>query len=157
MDEQTLIASADLRANRYLGNVASRRVFPELAALAALERFEEPLPTTGHPDDATLAMLDDLGSPATVVSNGPRYFGFVIGASLPAATAAERMMLAWDQCASSYDNSPVAAVVEKVAARWVLDILDLPRESAVGFGTSATACTIACLSAARRTLLARAG
>lgn len=157
MDEQTLIANADMRANRYLEDIAGRRVFPDLSARAALEEFEEPLPTSGYPDEATLAMLDDIGSPATVVSNGPRYFGFVIGASLPAATAAERVMLAWDQCASSYDNSPVAAVVEKVAARWVLDILDLPRESAVGFGTSATACTIACLSAARRFLLARAG
>jgi glutamate/tyrosine decarboxylase-like PLP-dependent enzyme len=106
---------------------------------------------------ATLAMLDDIGSPGTAASNGPRYFGFVTGASLPIAAAAERMMLAWDQCASSFNNSPVAATIEKVAADWVLDILDLPRESAVGFGTSATACTIGCLSAARRALLARNG
>ncbi|MGH6644888.1 MAG: pyridoxal phosphate-dependent decarboxylase family protein, partial [Bradyrhizobium sp.] len=47
--------------------------------------------------------------------------------------------------------------MEKVAARWLLDALDLPRDSAVGFGTSATASTITCLSAARRTLLAQAG
>jgi aromatic-L-amino-acid decarboxylase len=66
-------------------------------------------------------------------------------------------MLAWDQCASSFDNSPVAATVEKIAAGWLLDILDLPRESAVGFGTSATACTLSALSAARRSPLARAG
>ena len=84
-------------------------------------------------------------------------FGFVIGASLPAAAAAERLMIAWDQCASSFANSPVAAPLEAIAARWVLDILDLPRASAVGFGTSATACTLACLSAARRQLLARQG
>jgi glutamate/tyrosine decarboxylase-like PLP-dependent enzyme len=102
-------------------------------------------------------MLDDIGSPGTVASNGPRYFGFVIGASLPAAAAAERLMLAWDQCASSFDNSPVAATLERVAAGWVLDVLDLPRESAVGFGTSATACTLSCLAAARRSLLARKG
>lgn len=56
-----------------------------------------------------------------------------------------------------YDNSPVAATIEKVAARWLLDVLDLPRESAVGFGTSATACALTCLSAARRSLLARLG
>ena len=102
-------------------------------------------------------MLDDIGSPGTVVSNGPNYFGFVIGAALPAAAAAERLMLAWDQCASSFDNSPVAATLERVAAGWVLEALDLPRESAVGFGTSATACTLSCLAAARRVLLARKG
>src|SRR5690606_21448408 len=85
------------------------------------------------------------------------YFGFVIGATLPAAAAAERMVLAWDQCASSFDNAPVADVLERIAGRWVLEALDLPRSSAVGFGTSATACTLASLSAARRALLARKG
>ncbi|WP_256625446.1 pyridoxal-dependent decarboxylase [Pseudomonas sp. LPB0260] len=104
-----------------------------------------------------LRRLDEIGSPATVASNGPRYFGFVIGATLPAAAAAERMVLAWDQCASSFDNSPAADTLERIAGRWVCELLGLPRESAVGFGTSATACTLACLSAARRQLLARQG
>ena len=157
MDELDLIADADARANAYLAGVATQRVYPDADALAALVGFDEALPNQGKHADATLALLDDIGSPATAVSNGPRYFGFVIGAALPAAAAAERLMLAWDQCASSFVNSPVAATVEAVAARWVLDILDLPRGSAVGFGTSATACTIATLSAARQKLLARAG
>ncbi len=157
MDELDLIAAADARAAAYLGGVTGRRVYPDANALAALARFDEPLPALGLAADETLALLDDIGSPATALSNGPRYFGFVIGAALPAAAAAERLMLAWDQCASSFVNSPVAATVEAVAARWVLDILDLPRGSAVGFGTSATACTIATLSAARQKLLARAG
>ncbi|HMB52386.1 MAG TPA: aminotransferase class V-fold PLP-dependent enzyme, partial [Thermoanaerobaculia bacterium] len=85
------------------------------------------------------------------------YFGFVIGAALPVASAAERLALAWDQCASSFTNSPTADTVERTAARWVLEALDLPRESAVTFGTSATACATACIAAARRTLLERAG
>ena len=91
---------------------------------------------------------------STVASNGPLYFGFVLGAPLPAA---DRLALAWDQCASSQDISPVCAAVEKVAAGWLLEILDLLLGSSVGFGTSATAGTIACLAAARRSLLARAG
>jgi glutamate/tyrosine decarboxylase-like PLP-dependent enzyme len=155
MDELTLIAQADERARSYLASLSSRRVFPDAHALEALAAFSECLPEQGADASETLALLDDIGSPATVVSNGPRYFGFVIGACLPSAAAAERMMLAWDQCASSFDNSPVAATLEKVAAGWVLDALDLPRESAVGFGTSATACTIGCLTAARRALLAK--
>jgi len=76
---------------------------------------------------------------------------------MPAAAAAERMVLAWDQCASSFTNSPAAATIEQVAARWVLDILRLPQQSAIGFGTSATACTLSCIAAARRALLARKG
>ncbi len=66
-------------------------------------------------------------------------------------------MLAWDQCASSFDNSPIAATLERIAGGWVLDALDLPRQSVVGFGTSATASGLTCLSAARRSLLARRG
>ncbi|MFV3127799.1 pyridoxal phosphate-dependent decarboxylase family protein [Niveispirillum sp. KHB5.9] len=157
MDELALIRDADNRAASYLAGVADRRVFPDADALAALWAFQEPLPRLGRPAAETLDLLDRIGTPATVTSNGPNYFGFVIGGALPAAAAAERLMLAWDQCASSFDNSPVAATLEKLAGQWLLEALDLPRESAVGFGTSATACGLACLAAARRSLLARKG
>lgn len=155
MDELALLHDADARAARYLAGVRERAVFPGAAALRGLSRFDEALPESSQPGSETLALLDDAGSPATVASNGPHYYGFVIGAALPQAAAAERLMLAWDQCASSFNNSPVADTLERIAGRWVLEILDLPRESAVSFGTSATACTIACLVAARRRLLAR--
>lgn len=157
MQELDLVSEADERARNYLAGIEKRPPFPDQAARDGLVAFSETLPREGLDAAETLRMLDIHGSPATTASNGPRYFGFVIGAALPAAAAAERLMLAWDQCASSYDNSPVAATIEKIAARWLLDILDLPRESAVGFGTSATACTLSCLSAARRSLLARHG
>lgn len=157
MQELELIAEADARARSYLASVADRPPFPGQAARDGLAIFGEALPQTGADALETLRLLDRHGSPATTASNGPRYFGFVIGAALPAAAAAERLMLAWDQCASSFDTSPVAATIEKIAGRWLLEALDLPRESAVGFGTSATACTLACLSAARRVLLARLG
>jgi glutamate/tyrosine decarboxylase-like PLP-dependent enzyme len=157
MDELNLLADADARGLRYLEGNATRRVFPSDEAIAALGAFDESLPTQGLPAEGTLALLDGIGSPATTASNGPRYFGFVIGAALPAAAAAERLMLAWDQCASTFDNSPVSATLERIAGRWVLDALNLPRDSAVGFGSSATACTLAALATARRSLLARQG
>lgn len=155
--ERQLLEDADRRALAYLDGIPGRRVFPTPDAIAALDGFAGPLPQHGLPAPQALQMLDELGSPATTASNGGRYFGFVIGATLPAAAAAERLVLAWDQCASSFDNSPAADRIEKAAARWVLESLGLPAESAVGFGTSATACTLACLSAARRALLARQG
>ena len=155
--ERQLLEDADRRALAYLDGIPGRRVVPTPDAIAALAGFDGPLPEQGLPARQALQLLDDLGSPATTASNGGRYFGFVIGATLPAAAAAERLALAWDQCASSFDNSPAADRIEKAAARWVLESLGLPAESAVGFGTSATACTLACLSAARRALLARKG
>ncbi|HVF16019.1 MAG TPA: aminotransferase class V-fold PLP-dependent enzyme [Steroidobacteraceae bacterium] len=156
-NELQLIADADRRALNYLQGADQRRVFPDRNAVQALEAFDEPLPHEGRSADETIAKLDTIGSPATTASNGPHYFGFVIGAALPVAAAADRIALAWDQCASSFDNSPVAATLERIAAKWVLEALKLPPESAVGFGTSATACTLSCIAAARRKLLARQG
>lgn len=157
MTEHDLLAEADRRALAYLDGIPTRRVFPDAPAIAALAAFEQPLPEQGQAADQVLCQLDTLGSPATVASNAASYFGFVIGATLPAAAAAERLVLAWDQCASSFDNSPVADRLEKIAGRWVCQALGLPEQSAVGFGTSATACTLACICAARRVLLARQG
>lgn len=157
MSDQSLIAEADRRAALYAASASTRPPYPDVTAIEGLTAFEEPFPSTGRPDRETLALLDDVGSPATAVTTGPRYYGYVVGGVLPAAAAAERLVLAWDQRASTHTSSPVAAVIERQAGRWVLDALDLPRQSAVGFGTSATACTIACLSAARRSLLARHG
>ncbi len=157
MNELDLLADADARARHFVAGCDSRRAFPAQAALDALSGFDEALPVGGRPEAETLALLDDLGSPAAVAGNGPRYFGFVVGASLPVAAAAERMVLAWDQSASTKTGGPGAAAIETVAARWLLDILDLPRQSGVGFGTSASACGLVCLTAARRTLLARQG
>nr|WP_064494684.1 pyridoxal-dependent decarboxylase [Pseudomonas chengduensis] len=157
MNERNLLAEADRRALAYLDGLAVQRVFPDDKTIAALAAFDQALPEDGSDADQVLRQLDEIGSPATVASNAARYFGFVIGATLPVAAAAERLVLAWDQCASSFDNSPVADRLEKIAGRWVCQALGLPDQSAVGFGTSATACTLACISAARRVLLARLG
>ena len=79
MNEITLLTEADDRARRYTESIPGRRVFPDAAALQALAAFNEPLPTRGYAAEEVLRLLDDTGSPATVVSNGPRYFGFVNG------------------------------------------------------------------------------
>ncbi len=156
-DELTLMQAADRAAADYIASVDTRRVFPDAETLTLLDGFDEAMPRHGVDAGAIVDQLHRLGSPNTVVSNGPNYFGFVLGAALPVAAAADRLALAWDQCASSWDGSPVADTLERTAARWLLDILDLPRDSAVGFGTSATACSLACLTAARRELLKRKG
>ncbi|MEP2716134.1 pyridoxal-dependent decarboxylase [Pseudophaeobacter sp.] len=157
MNEGQLLQEADRRGRDYVAGAETRRVFPAEAEIAALSGFDEALPDQGLPPEETIALMDNLGSPATVASNGPNYFGFVIGASLPVAAAAERLALAWDQCASTEDGSPAAYAIEKQASAWLLEVLDLPRSSAVAYGTSATACGLSCLAAARAELLARQG
>ncbi|WZH37122.1 MAG: pyridoxal-dependent decarboxylase [Microbacterium enclense] len=155
--EAALIADADGRAQRYLTGIGTRRVFPDSAAIDAVRSLDAPFDETGWAPSETLRALDEVGGAATVASNDPRYFGFVIGATLPIAAAADRLVLAWDQAASSFDNSPAAHLLERHAARLVLDALDLPRDAGVGFSTSATAGTLTALVTARRVLLSRHG
>ncbi len=89
MNEDQLLQEADRRARDYVAGADARRVFPTEQAIAALSGFDEPLPEQGFPASETIALMDNIGSPATVASNGPNYFGFVIGASLPVAAAAQ--------------------------------------------------------------------
>ena len=112
MDELALLADADRRAHAYLAATNERRAFSRRGRLGRPDGVRRAAARYGPPADDVLRLLDERGTPATVASNGPNYFGFVIGATLPRRRA-ERLMLAWDQCASSYANSPVAATIER--------------------------------------------
>jgi len=157
MTTRSLLADAASRAATYLEGLPSRSVAPSADAVAALSQFDRPLPK--HPIDATavLRQLDEIGSPGTGASAGGRYFGFVIGATLPAALAANMLASAWDQNAGLVVISPTTAKLETVALRWLLDALHLPATCAAGFVTGATMANFTCLAAARHSLLARAG
>lgn len=152
-----LLGEAHRRALAYVEGARDRRVYPDTAALAGLAGFDEPLPTTGADAIETIDRLDRLGSPATVASTGGRYFGFVVGGSLPTALATDWMVSAWDQCSTMPVNSPAVAKIESVAASWILDVLTLPSESAVAFVTGASAGNLIALAAARRHLLLKRG
>lgn len=156
-DELAVLEDADRRARAYTAGIGSRRVYPSQEDVDALVAFEEDLPSAGHDAASTIRLLDEVGSSAAVESNGARYFGYVTGATLPVAAAADRLALAWDNSASTAFGSPATGAVEAVAARWLLEVLDLPRESAVGFSTSAGAGTVGVLAAARQHVLAQLG
>jgi glutamate/tyrosine decarboxylase-like PLP-dependent enzyme len=152
-----VLAAAAAMAIDYAGSIDGRCVAPDPVALAGLNAFDEPLPETGSDERATLRLLHELGSPATVASTGARYFGFVTGATYPVALASSWLAGAWDQNAALPVMSPVAATLHDVTARWLVDLLGLPAGTGVAFVTGATVANAACLAAARDALLARLG
>ena len=125
--------------------------------IARLDALAGPLNDDPRDPSELIAQLDDYGSPATIASTGPRYFGFVTGGSLPAAMAANWLAAAWDQNAALFSQSPVGSRIEEIASDWLLDVLALPKSSGVGFVTGATMANFTALAAARHALLARAG
>lgn len=156
-ETQTLLELAAARAQAYAANITERRVSPAEGALAALAKFHEPFPESPTDPHDVVAQLDALGSPATVATTGPCYFGFVIGGALPAALAANWLAAAWDQNACLRVMSPLAAELEDVVLPWVCEALGLPPECEGGLVTCATTANFTALVAARTALLERAG
>lgn len=152
-----LLEDACQRALAYLAGVAERPVAPAEEAVAALGRLDFALPGAGLAAPDVLAMLDEFGSPATVASAGPRYFGFVTGGTLPVAQAAAWLAVAWDQNAALRVMSPAAALLDAVALRWVGELLGLPAGTGGCFVTGATMANATCLAAARDAVLTRCG
>jgi glutamate/tyrosine decarboxylase-like PLP-dependent enzyme len=152
-----LLQAAAARAGRYLETLADRSVVPSPEAIEHLTRLDEPLPDKPTDPEQILARLDEIGSPATVASAGGRYFGFVTGSSLPAALAANWLAGAWDQNSALAVMSPIAAKLEEVALRWLIEVLGLPPEAGAGFVTGATMANFTALAAARHALLQRQG
>jgi glutamate/tyrosine decarboxylase-like PLP-dependent enzyme len=149
--------AAEQRSRIYLRGVNQRRVYPSKEALEALAQFHEPFPELPCEATKIIGMLDEVGSPATVATTAGRYFGFVIGGTLPAALAASRLVTTWDQNPALRVMSPVVAEIEEVVLRWICGILGLPESCEGGIVTGATMANFAALCAARHALLAREG
>jgi len=101
--------------------------------------------------------LVQIIEPALVATTGPRYFGFVTGGALDAATAADMLTTGWDQNAFNAVMSPGAALVEDVAGAWLKDLLGLPAHASFGFVTGGQGANIVSLAAARHHVLDSAG
>jgi glutamate/tyrosine decarboxylase-like PLP-dependent enzyme len=155
MDE--LLQSVAHRAARYLKEIQERRVGPSPEAIEGLSRFVEPMPGGPSIPEDVIRLLDDCGSPATMGISGPRFFGFVIGGSVPAALGANWLAAAWDQNAGLFAATPIAALLEEVSLAWLLDVLRLPAGSGGAFVTGATVANFTALAAARHAVLERAG
>jgi glutamate/tyrosine decarboxylase-like PLP-dependent enzyme len=144
-------------AGAFLDTADTRPVFPAASFHDLVALLGRVLPDTGEDPAVILERLASVADRGVVASPGPRYFGFVTGAALPAAVAADWLTSAWDQNAALNVMSPFSAAVEHVAAGWLLDVLGLPATASVGFVTGATMANLTGLAAARHEVLRRVG
>jgi glutamate/tyrosine decarboxylase-like PLP-dependent enzyme len=156
MDSQLLDLAKEY-AMEYLRQLSERRVFPDSDALKELETLDIALQGPSTDAGEVLKTLHTVGSRNTVASTGGRYFGFVIGGTFPVALAANWLASTWDQNAAMRLSSPIATKLEKVAGGWLLELLQLPAASAVGFVTGTTMANFCGVVAARRAIHARLG
>jgi glutamate/tyrosine decarboxylase-like PLP-dependent enzyme len=147
---------AHAHAVAWLESLDDRRVPPAVDADEMVRRLGE-LPEGPMPAADVVDLLAEACEPGLVAIPSGRFFGMVIGGSLPAALGADWLTSAWDQNVGLRSLTPAGAAVEEVAGRWLLDLLGLPPASAVGFVTGATMANFTCLAAARDTVLRRAG
>src|SRR6059036_1018875 len=157
MTADRLLARAHDLARAFLEGVPERFVGPRATPTSLRAALGGALPDLGADPADVIDALAGGAEPGMVASAGPRYFGFVIGGSLPVAVAADWLTSAWDQNAGLYAASPAAAVVEAVTAAWLTRLFGLPRGTSVGFVTGAQMANFTGLAAARHEVLRRVG
>lgn len=144
-------------AIEFADTIDDRNAAPSADAIAALAVFDEAIPDRGLDERATIDLLASVGGPAAMGSAGPHYYGFVNGATYPAALAAAFIADAWDQNAALPVMSPIAAKLHAVTRDWIVDLFGLSTEADVAYVTGATVANASCIAAARDALLMAAG
>ncbi len=152
-----LLENTAQRAISYLEGLGDRGVAPAAEAVAKIAVLNEPLNDETTSPEQVINLLDEVCSPATMAMAGPRFFGFVIGGSLPVTLAANWLAGAWDQNSGLFNPTPATAQLEQVALNWLLDLFKLPPDCGGAFVTGATMANFSALAAARHALLRRAG
>jgi glutamate/tyrosine decarboxylase-like PLP-dependent enzyme len=120
-------------------------------------RFFQPLAEEGSDPVGVIEELARNADGGILGSAGGRFYGWVIGAGLPAALAADWLTGTWDQNAGLYACGPAAAVVEEVCGTWLKDVLGLPGSASFALVTGCQMAHVTCLAAARHALLERRG
>ncbi|WP_285248117.1 pyridoxal-dependent decarboxylase [Pseudarthrobacter sp. efr-133-R2A-89] len=151
------LAAAARHTQAWLASLPSRPVGPSLHASELAGAFGGPLPDAGMPAAGVIDLLAAAAEPGLMAMPAGRFFGWVIGGTLPAALASDWLVSAWDQNAGLRYATPATAAIEEAAGSWLLDLLGLPDTADVGFVTGATMANFTGMAAARWRLLTGAG
>jgi glutamate/tyrosine decarboxylase-like PLP-dependent enzyme len=137
----------------HLLSLPGRRVQPPVEPGPIRDLFDGPLPIDGEAPESVITALGRDLAPFLAAHASGRYFGFVIGGLHPAAYGADVLAAAWDQNAGLHAPTPGVAVIEDIAARWIVELLHLPDSASVGFVTGGQMASFTCLAAARHHVL----
>ncbi len=156
-DRERALAVAHRAAIDFLESLDDRPVWPRATLEEMHDVFGGPLGEVGLDPAQVIAELATGADPGLVAIPGGRFFGFVIGGTLPAALAADWLVSAWDQNAGSSTMTTAAVALERVAGEWMCDLFGLPTGAAVGFVTGAQVSNFVCLATAQHAVLRRVG
>ena len=157
-DWSRVTAAAMGPALEYLEALHHAPVFREVEDAAEIRRaIGDVLSVDGEPAESVVSHLASSIQPYLTGFATGRFFGFVIGGLHPASYGADLLATTWDQNSGLYPITPGTAVVEEIAAEWVLDVLELPAGSSVGFVTGGQMANFTCLAAARDQVLRDSG
>ncbi|MGV8909772.1 MAG: pyridoxal phosphate-dependent decarboxylase family protein [Propionicimonas sp.] len=143
-------------AVEWLDSLPERRVPPRATTAEVAAQLGD-LCDEPRPAREVIELLAAAAEPGLTAIPSGRWFGMVMGGTLPAALAADWLTSAWDQNSALRAVTPATIAVEELADRWLLDLLGLPPECGVGMATGATMSNFTCLATARDTVLRRAG
>jgi glutamate/tyrosine decarboxylase-like PLP-dependent enzyme len=156
-DLRDLLIHAATRAADHRESTSHGGAYPAGVDLDVMREALGRLDDDPRPASDVIDELADVIEPALAPTTGPRYFGFVIGGALDAATAADVLTTGWDQPAFNAVTSPGAALVEDIAGGWLKELLGLPPAASFGFVTGGQGANTVALAAARHHVLAEAG
>jgi glutamate/tyrosine decarboxylase-like PLP-dependent enzyme len=156
-DPGPLLARTAEIATEFLRGVPERPVLVHQDVASLRAAIVTPLPEAGEDPLEIIERLARDADPGIVSMAGPRYFGYVIGGSVPASVAADWLTSAWDQNAGLYSASPAASVVEEAVGAWLIDLLGLPAGTSYGLVSGCQMAHFTCLAAARHAVLEDAG
>lgn len=155
--DETLLNRARAHALEFLDALPERHVGARATREELLAALRVPLTRDGEEAAAVVDALAGQAARGALACAGPRYFGFVIGGTLPVSLATDWLVSTWDQNPGIYATSPLVSVTEEIAREYLLELFDLPREAGLGFVTGCQMANFTCLAAARHGVLRRVG
>jgi glutamate/tyrosine decarboxylase-like PLP-dependent enzyme len=154
---ETALRQAYDHAVRWLASLPDRRVPARASVDEIVRALGVELPDGPSTPADVVDLLATACEPGLTAFPSGRFYGFVVGGTEPAALAADWLVSAWDQNCVMRAVSPAYTAAEDIASAWLLNLLGLPSDSAVGFTTGATMANFTCLAAGRDAVLRRTG